>query len=195
MMTNTAQPWTLTDFQEGIPGPRKLRMTEADSSGAANADVQFLADRLAILNHLTAYAYLIDERRWDAWFALFSDDIVFECTVPGFGTIHAEGKATLRAITELRYGPTTAMRRHTMGNVHVASQSDTSAEARAYLLTSTVPAADRLEMLTSGVFNASLRKIDGCWRITRWYIEIDAPLAHSPVPQEALGVTLRFEPA
>jgi len=36
---------------------------------------------------VSAYSFLIDEGRWDEWFALFSDDILFETTTPCFGTI------------------------------------------------------------------------------------------------------------
>jgi hypothetical protein len=65
-------------------------MEKADTSGKANTDPQFMADRQAIINTVTAYAYLIDEGRWDDWYALFSDDIDFSTTVlllaPGTST-------------------------------------------------------------------------------------------------------------
>jgi len=143
--------------------------------------------RLAILNHVTAYAYLIDEGRWDDWFALFSDDLVFENTTPEIGTAITRGKKAFMALVDERYikpGKTSkGVRRHTMGNIHVASQTATAAKVRTYMLISSVPAADHLHVLTTGTYNADLEKRDGKWTITRWYIEADAPLAPSKLPE------------
>lgn len=50
---------------KNAPGPPRLEMPVADFSGTVNTDPQFIADRLAIQNHVMAYSYLIDEgRRW-----------------------------------------------------------------------------------------------------------------------------------
>ena len=70
-----------------VPGPPRLEMAIADYSGTVNTDPTFVADRLAIINHVMAYSYLIDEGRWDDWFGLFSDDIAFESTTPELGTV------------------------------------------------------------------------------------------------------------
>jgi len=75
------------------------------------------------------------------------------------------------------------VRRHTQGNVHVAEQTATTAKVRTYMLISSVPKADHLSVLTTGTYNANLEKRNGKWTITRWYIEADAPLAPSPLPQ------------
>jgi hypothetical protein len=48
-----------------VPGPARLEMERADNSGTVNADPMFIADRQAIINHVMAYAYLVDESRWD----------------------------------------------------------------------------------------------------------------------------------
>jgi 3-phenylpropionate/cinnamic acid dioxygenase small subunit len=162
-------------------------MEVADNSGKVNADVQFMADRQAIVNTITAYSYLIDEGRWEEWFALFSDDILFENTTPELGTVIARGKKVFRQIATDRYitpGKTSAsVRRHTAGNVHVAEQTATTAKVRTYMLISNVPNADKLHVLTTGTYNAELEKRDGKWIITRWYIEADAPLAPSGLPE------------
>jgi len=177
-----------TDFQKRLQ-PVRLPMAEADNSGAPlPADPEFLADRLAIINHVTAYSYLIDEGRWDAWFALFSDDILFETTVPGFGTLRVEGKDAFRKFVDVRFrGPgsetNTVVHRHTMGNVHVASQTATTAEVRTYLLISNALPDGRFDIFTSGTYNASLEKRNGRWTITRWYIELDAVAPPSDVPE------------
>ncbi|MBW2058791.1 MAG: hypothetical protein JRH07_13530 [Deltaproteobacteria bacterium] len=55
----------LTDFQKRLK-PARLPMVQADYSGKPlPADPKFLADRLAIINHVTAYSFLIDEGRWE----------------------------------------------------------------------------------------------------------------------------------
>jgi len=177
-----------TEFQKRL-NPKRLPMAGADNSGKPlPADPQFLADRLAIINHVTAYAYLIDEGRWDEWYDLFSDDVVFESTVPCFGTIRTKGKKAFRKFTDLRYrGPGSeknrTVRRHTMGNVHVVSQTATTALVRTYMLISAAPPDAPFKVLTSGTYNATLEKRNGKWTITRWYIEVDAPVKKSTVPK------------
>ena len=170
---------------KNVPGPARLHMEKADISGTVNKDPEWIADRLAILNHLTAYSYLIDEGRYDDWFALFSDDIVFETTTPVIGTARTKGKEAFKAVIFERYikgeAGRKAMRRHTQGNIHVSEQTPTTAKARTYMLISTVPLADKLSVLTTGTYNAELAKRNGKWTITRWYIEADAPLAPSKV--------------
>jgi SnoaL-like domain len=169
---------------ENAPGPRRLHMEAADGSGKVNADIQYIADRQAIVNTITAYSYFFDEGRWEEFFALFSEDLVFETTTPEIGTVVSRGKRVFRELFSARYGKTTtAVRRHTQGNVHVAEQTATTAKVRAYMLISSVPAADKLQVLTTGTYNAELHKLEGRWIITRWYIEVDAPVATSSLPE------------
>jgi hypothetical protein len=169
---------------ENAPGPRRLHMEVADGSGKVNTDIQYIADRQAIVNTITAYSYFFDEGRWEEFFALFSEDVVFETTAPEIGTIITHGKKVFQEIFSERYGKaSTAVRRHTQGNVHVAEQTATTAKVRTYMLISTVPAADKLQVLTTGTYNAELEKRKCQWVITRWYIEVDAPLAASSLPE------------
>jgi acetoacetate decarboxylase len=183
---------------KNVPGPPRLPMEEADYSGKVNTDLQYIADRQAIVNTITAYSYLIDEGRWEEWFALFSDDIEFVNTTPELGTVITCGKKVFRQIADDRYikpGKTsTAVRRHTQGNVHVVEQTHTTAKARTYMLISNVPAADKLHLLTTGTYNANLEKRDGRWVITRWYIEADAPLSPSALPEGFSESELRWIP-
>jgi 3-phenylpropionate/cinnamic acid dioxygenase small subunit len=178
----------LTDFQKRLE-PRRLNMMEANYSGQViPADPQFLADRLTIINHVTAYSFLIDEGRWDQWFALFSDDILFETTTPGFGTVRVKGMKAFRKFIDVRFrGPGSeknkVAHRHTMGNVHVVEQTAKTAEVRTYLLISNAFPDGHFEVFTSGTYNASLEKRDGKWTITRWYIEVDATAPPSEIPQ------------
>ncbi len=189
----------LSGFQQRIPGPQRLPMVQADDSGKVQTDPGFLADRLAILNHVTAYAYLIDEGRWEEWYALFADDVLFESTVPCFGTIRAKGKEAFRAFTDARYrGPGSeanmTVRRHLMGNLHVARQTADEAFVRTYMLIMSAPPVGGFHPITSGTYNATLEKRDGRWTITRWYIEVDAPVKPSPIPEGIASDTLEFVP-
>lgn len=172
---------------KNVPGPPRLDMAVADNSGTVNTDVQFIADRQAIINHVMAYSYLIDEGRWDEWFQLFSDDVAFENSTPELGTVLIKGKAAFKDLVNTRYvipgKNSKGVRRHTQGNVHVAEQTPTTAKVRTYMIISSVPAADHLHILTTGTYNANLEKRDGKWTITRWYIEVDAPLSPSKLPE------------
>ena len=170
-----------------VPGPPRLDMALADYSGTVNTDIQFIADRQAIVNHVMAYSYLIDEGRWEDWYALFSDDFVFENSTPELGTVIIRGKDAFKEMINFRYilpgkGSKT-VRRHTQGNVHVAEQTPTTAKVRTYMIISSVPAADDLHVLTTGTYNAELEKRNDKWTITRWYIECDAPLNPSKLPE------------
>ena len=173
---------------KNVPGSKRLHMEKADNSGTVHKDPMYIADRQAIINHVMAYSFLIDEGRWEDWFKLFSDDIIFETSVPELGTITVHGKKKFREMVHYRYivpsqGPTKeTVRRHTMANVHVVEQTKNKAKVRTYMLISKVPHADKLKMLTTGTYNATLEKRNGKWTITRWYIECDAPLAPSKFP-------------
>jgi len=58
-----------------------------------------------------------------------------------------------------------------MGNVHVAEQTATAAKVRAYMMITSVPASDRLNVLATGTYKANFERRNGHWVITRWYIE------------------------
>jgi 3-phenylpropionate/cinnamic acid dioxygenase small subunit len=176
---------TLTDFQNRLT-PKRLPMVQADNSGKPLTGKRAIADRQAIINQVTAYSFLIDEGRWDAWYDLFSEDILFETTAPCFGTIRVKGKEAFKRFVDIRFkGPGSetnrVAHRHTMGNVHVAAQTDTTAEVRTYMLISNAFPDGKFQVFTSGTYNASLRKRNGAWTITRWYIETDAPVPPSKV--------------
>jgi SnoaL-like domain len=201
VMAIAAPAWAQADKfvpHMNAPGPSRLDMEKADNSGAVNTDIQFIADRLAIINHISAYAYLLDEGRWEDWFALFSDDVSFEVTAPTFGTIIIKGQKPFRAFVENRYikpaMTSTAVRRHIMGNIHVASQTATAARARSYMLISSVTSGNRLNPLTTGTYNINLEKRDGKWTITRWYTEADGLLAPGKLPQGFTDAEVTFIP-
>jgi len=172
---------------KNAPGPARLEVYRADNSGEVHNDPQYIADRQAIVNHVLAYSFLIDEGRWEDWYNLFSDDILFEVTGPEIGTLSLKGQKNFRELVLERYVKPSetgsAVRRHTMGNIHVTEQTENTAKVRTYMLISKVPKSDKLKTLTTGTYNVELEKRDGKWVITRWYIECDAPLAPSKFPK------------
>ena len=187
---SSAMAWEPTLSQKGLPGMGKHAMVEADYSGKVNTDIQFLADRLAIVNLVTSYSYLIDEGRWDQWFAMFSEDISCEFTVPCFGNSVVTGKPAFKAFANERYPvnkPSTTMRRHFMGNVHVAEQTATTAEVRTFMLITKAKPDGTFTPATSGTYNARVEKRYGNWLVTRWYIEVDAPVRVSEMPKGQEG--------
>lgn len=176
-----------TALQKRLP-PQKMPMVTADNSGKPLTDLSMIADRQAAMNQVTAYSFLIDEDRWDAWFALFSEDIVFETTTPCFGTIRTVGKKAFRKFVDVRFrGPGSENKdfahRHTMGNMHVAYQDKKRIEIRTYMLISDAFPDGRFTVFTSGTYNATLKKRDGKWTITRWYIEVDGTVPKSTIPK------------
>ena len=178
-----------TALQKRLP-PKKLPMVTANNHNKPYTDVVMIADRQAIINQVTAYSYLIDEDRWEDWFALFSNDIVFETTTPCFGTIRTVGKKAFRKFVDVRFrGPGSESKnfahRHTMGNVHVAYQDKKRAEVRTYMLISDAFPDGSFKVFTSGTYNATLQKRDGAWIITRWYIEVDGTVPKSSIPKMA----------
>lgn len=176
-----------TALQKRLP-PEKMPMVQADNSGKPLTDITMIADRQAAMNQVTAYSFLIDEDRWEEWFALFSDDIVFETTTPCFGTIRTIGKKAFRKFIDVRFrGPGSENKnfahRHTMGNMHVAYQDKERIEIRTYLLISDAFPDGKFNIFTSGTYNATLKKRDGRWIITRWYIEVDGTVPKSSIPK------------
>ena len=129
---------------------------------------------------------------------VFSDDVSFEVTAPKLGTIIIKGRKPLSAFADNKFikpGMTSAtVRRQTMGNIHVASQTATAAKARSYMLLSNVTSGTRLSLLTTGTYNINLEKRDGKWTITRWYMETDGFLPLSKLPQGFTTAEVKFIP-
>jgi len=176
-----------TSLQKRLP-PKKMPMVQADNSGKPLTDIIMIADRQTAMNQVTAYSFLIDEDRWEEWFALFSNDVVFETTTPCFGTIRTIGKKAFRKFVDVRFrGPGSENKnfahRHSMGNMHVAYQDKNRIEIRTYMLISDAFPDGKFNLFTSGTYNATLKKRDGKWIITRWYIEVDGTVPKSSIPK------------
>jgi len=155
--------------------PTQHDVAKAVGSGTKNTHILLSTDRLAIISHITAYGHLIDEARWEDWYGLFSDDVSFEIAAPTSGTLVIKGKKALRDYVEDRFTKNAAsyaaLRRHTMGNIQLVSQTEMTAHVRSYLHISNAPVADQWSVFTTGTYNADLERRSGKWIITRWSME------------------------
>jgi 3-phenylpropionate/cinnamic acid dioxygenase small subunit len=155
--------------------PTQQDVAKAVGSGTKNTHILLSTDRLAIISHITAYGHLIDEARWEDWYGLFSDDVSFEIAALTSGTRVIKGKKALRDYVEDRFiknaASYAALRRHTMGNIQVVSQTEMAAYVRSYLHIANAPVADKWSVFTTGTYNANLERRGGKWIITRWTIE------------------------
>ena len=155
--------------------PTQHDVAKAVGSGTKNTHILLSTDRLAIISHIMAYGHLIDEARWEDWYGLFSDDVSFEIAAPTSGTLVIKGKKALRDYVEDRFiknaASYAALRRHTMGNIQVVSQTEMTAHVRSYLHISNASVADQWSVFTTGTYNADLERRGGKWIITRWSME------------------------
>jgi 3-phenylpropionate/cinnamic acid dioxygenase small subunit len=164
---------------ENVGEPTPLRLAAADSSGTTHTHILRSSDRLAIISHITANGRLIDEARWEDWYALFSDDVIFEVTTPTLATRVIKGKKPLRDFIDQQFikkaASFAALRRHAMGNIRVASQTAMTAHVLSSLHISNLADADEWSVFAAGTYSADLERRGGKWIITRWNIETRAP--------------------
>lgn len=136
------------------------------------------ADRLAIENLISAYAFAYDNRQADAWFSLFTDDAVFVAGEPGTAPVAFSGDA-FRAFWRERmkdFGSTGNLRRHLMSNILYLDQTaDTARVSVVGLLTNAKNGHD-FSSLSSLNYEGWLVKGPDGWKIKRWHDFPDAVL-------------------
>ena len=138
-----------------------------------------LADRVAIVDAVRAYALAIDERRWDLLAEVLTEDHQFRGTGPDGRPLDAlDGRSALVAWLEDYLGALGAQLRHHFTGVLVTEQGPDDATVLAYLLL-TSAAADGVQVVSTAVYRVSLVRVDGAWRISR----LDA--AFDGAPREA----------
>lgn len=139
-------------------------------------------------------ARLLDERRFEEWLTLLTDDVIYwvpsgdEHAAPGAGVIVHEGLAALKArvarslhnLNPAQLPPPRTQ--HFITNVTVASNGDGAATVEASLLLY-VAKNDRLSH-HPGRSEHQLRRVGGQWRISRkkvYLIANDQPLPSIPL--------------
>lgn len=79
------------------------------------------ADRIAIHETISLHGHIADERDWDRWGEVYTDDLVFDLEDLGLGTTH--GIAGLKAMADRFNGPQ-PLGHHTTNIVVVAQDGD-----------------------------------------------------------------------
>ena len=115
-------------------------------------------DRLEIAEVIARYCYAIDQRRWDGFVELFTEDCRLD-----FGEVMGvfEGRDGLRRFTTTMSGLDLVMRHYTT-NVVVRGEGE-RARADSYVLAITGSGAGRSQ--ATGRYEDELVKRDGRWRI------------------------------
>jgi 3-phenylpropionate/cinnamic acid dioxygenase small subunit len=124
-----------------------------------------LLETEAIRIQIVRLARYMDERRWDEYSALFTDDGTLELP---FGS--SEGPAAIRARVEADLSNYTATQ-HLNSNYDIEVRGDT-ASARASFIATHVTTADGTGFWSGGgAYHLELREIAGVWRIERLIIK------------------------
>ncbi len=119
----------------------------------------------AIRTQMVRYPRYLDERRWDDYAALFTDDGVL--AHPGG---QADGPAAIRVRVEADLSVYAATH-HLTSNYDIAIEGAT-ANARATFIATHVTAPDASAYWQGGgAYRIAFRRIDGVWRIERLTIE------------------------
>ena len=128
-----------------------------------------IEDRLAIQDLYSDYCHTIDDGRGKAFAACFTADGTLEVggmrePLAGVDALTAFGDATAQARPGLR---------HVVTNLLVDGDGD-SATGRAYLY-AYATAADGHQVLMTGRYQDTLRKVDGSWRFASRTMVADTP--------------------
>ncbi|MEU2253532.1 nuclear transport factor 2 family protein [Nocardia xishanensis] len=115
-------------------------------------------DRVAIHETIALHGHLADDRAWDRLDEVFADDVVFDVTDYGYGTLHG-----LRAMRDLARGAQDDANQplgHHVTNVVVVGRDRENVRARSKAL---AVAADGTT--ASAVYEDMLRREPQGWRI------------------------------
>ena len=115
-------------------------------------------DRLAIAEVLARYCHAIDQRRWEDFHELFTDDCRLD-----FGAVMGvfEGREGLERFTQTLDATGVFMRHYTTNMVLHGDGARVRAES--YVLAITGPSDSRMQ--TTGRYDDEFQKVAGRWRI------------------------------
>lgn len=160
------------------------------SASSMEEDTARIWDRLEILNVVQSFSHFLDERRFDEWQALFTDDVRFEA-FPGDGSrLQIQGKPALVSFFQHRYekgGLAEGQRRHALSTIRVSEQTAETACVKLYVTISMATDRSRLAFVTTGTYDIGLLKTPGGWKAESWQIKSDVeatPPIEIPVDAE-----------
>jgi SnoaL-like domain len=156
------------------------------------ARVQELQDRWEIAELKARYFRIVDEKDWDAWRGLFTDDATFDL---GDGRLREGADAFVDGVHGMLDGaPGRAVSVHRGHMPELTIDSPTEAHGRwglaDYIEWPADPeSGERRGYRGYGHELETYRKVDGVWKIATWrlvYIRMD-PLPRQPLPDSILG--------
>ncbi|WP_165839830.1 nuclear transport factor 2 family protein [Mycobacterium montefiorense] len=139
--------------------------------GSADFDV---ADRLAIINLLGAYAHSYDQNRLDEFRALFTE-------APQLGLLH-EGTElsqdidtviSLLAVRKAKFKAENNQRRHALNSFWFSSQGPTNATGHCYVQVFAIKEGGPPIPDLTGRYEFTAVKQHGVWRFSRWVVAMD----------------------
>lgn len=161
--------------QQGIGGWGARAGFVAPGRPATVIDVARLADRQAIVDAISCYAWAYDERDANLLAEVFTEDGIWLGSIQGtqaIGPHHGRGAIVdwLTAFWPIQ----TDQRRHNFVNVLIGEQEAGSARALAYLILTAGEGQD-VAVVTTGCYRITLAKADGTWRISELFAGFDVP--------------------
>ena len=168
-----------TGLPEGasIAKDAKALRTYAPKGNPGSVDFD-AADRLAIANLLYAYSFAYDNYEADAWFKLFTDDVVFVAGVPGAGAVSftGEGFRTFWRERMKQFSSSGNQRRHLMSNILFLEQTADTAHVSVAGHLTNAKDGKTFTAVSSLNYEGWLVKGPEGWKIKRWHDFPDAPV-------------------
>ena len=168
-----------TGLPEGasIAKDAKALRTYAPKGNPGSVDFD-AADRLAIANLLYAYSFAYDNYEADAWFKLFTDDVVFVAGVPGAGAVSftGDGFRTFWRERMQQFSTSGNQRRHLMSNILFLEQTADTAHVSVAGLLTNAKDGKTFTAVSSLNYEGWLVKGPEGWKIKRWHDFPDAPV-------------------
>jgi 3-phenylpropionate/cinnamic acid dioxygenase small subunit len=116
-------------------------------------------DRVAIHDVIALHGHVADDRDWDRLGEVFTDDVVFDVTDYGYGTLH--GLPAMQDLVRDSRGDASQPLGHHVTNIVIVGQDGGTVRARSKALTVAVEGTS-----TSAVYEDVLRREAQGWRIS-----------------------------
>lgn len=131
------------------------------------------ADRLEIINAISLYSIYYDERRYDEWLDLFTEDATLQTPARVFN-----GREDIRLLSAFgeRLYARGAQGRHLMANIAITDQSVDRATVVAYALVVASESNGDASVNVPVHYQGEVVKEGDRWRIEHWKVVLDRPL-------------------
>jgi len=149
----------------------QLLLAAGRDAGDAHFDV---ADRLAVINLLGAYAYTYDHDRLDEFRALFTESP--ELVLLHEGRVlseHIDVVMKLLAARKSAFRAEHNTRRHAVNSLWMTSQTDGEVTGHCYVQVFAIRGGGSPEPDLTGCYDFTAVKRHGVWRLDRWVVTVD----------------------